>query len=130
MKALVGNASLDAIYFGGAAGADTEALRAALELRSGKRPHLVVVVPDTIDKQPLLTREWTRQADEVIELQNPITSDDGYASFKTRNQYLVDVGSFGVAFFNGNYKSGTGHAVRAAEKIGLVVHKVAIKGTK
>lgn len=128
MKALVGNKTLDAIYFGGARGADTEALKAALEFREGQHPKLVVVVPDTVENQPSDTREWTRKADEVIELRNPITSEDSYASFKARNQYLVDAATLLVAFWNGVYKSGTGSAVRMAERAGIPVHRVSVSG--
>lgn len=127
MKTLVGNASIDAIYFGGARGADTEALKAALEFRADKRPWLVVVVPDTVSRQPRETHEWTRKADEVIELHAAITKDDGFASFKKRNVFLVDIASFLVAFWAGDYSTGTGHAVRYAEKDGLVVYKIPIR---
>lgn len=129
MKALVGNPSIDAIYFGGADGADTEALRAALQFRVGTRPWLVVVVPDTVRAQPASTRDWTYQADEVIELGNPITSEDHFSSYRKRNEYLIDCGTSVVAFFNGNYKSGTGQAVRYAERDGVVVLKIPVKGS-
>jgi hypothetical protein len=33
-----------------------------------------------------------------------------------------------VAFFNGDYKSGTGQAVRMAEKDGLYVYKIPVTG--
>jgi hypothetical protein len=128
MKGLVGNPTLDAIYFGGAKGTDTEALKAALHYRTGKKPWLVVVVPDTVEVQPGETHEWARKADEVIELRNHISKDDSFASFRTRNQYLVDVATFLVAFWNGLYKSGTGQAVRMAEKVGLVFYKIPVTG--
>lgn len=124
MRALVANPSIDAIYFGGAAGADTEALKACLASRTGKRPWLVVVVPDTVEKQPYAVREWIRKADEVIELRKPITPDDRFESYLSRNRYLVDIATFLIAFWNGDYKTGTGHAVRCAEKDGLQVVKV------
>jgi predicted Rossmann fold nucleotide-binding protein DprA/Smf involved in DNA uptake len=128
IQALVNNKTIDALYFGGAKGVDTEAIKAALELRTDKKPWLTVVLPDTISDQPFETREWTRKADEVIELKNPITKDNKFASYRIRNQYLVDICKFLVAFFNGDYKSGTGQAVRMAEKVGLVVYKVPISG--
>lgn len=127
-QALVSNPTIDAIYFGGARGVDTEALKVALELRTEKKPWLVVVVPDTVEAQPYDTRLWTRKADEVIELRNLITRDDKFASYRIRNQYLVDICMFLVAFFNGDYKSGTGQAVRMAEKDGLFVYKVPVVG--
>jgi hypothetical protein len=128
IQALVNNKTIDAIYLGGARGVDTEALKAALELRTDKRPWLTVVLPDTISDQPLDTREWTRKADEIIELRNPITKDNKYVSYRIRNQYLVDICMFLVAFFNGDYRSGTGQAVRMAEKVGLFVYKVPVSG--
>jgi hypothetical protein len=127
-QALVSNPTIDAIYFGGAKGVDTQALKAALEFRTDKRPWLVVVVPNTVEDQPWDTRVWTRKADEVIELHNPITKDNKYASYRIRNQYLVDICMFLVAFFNGDYKSGTGQAVRMAEKDGLSVYKIPVTG--
>jgi len=126
MRILVEKPHVDAIYFGGALGTDTEALKASLHYRTGKRPHLVVVVPNTTSHQPAAARDWIYQADEVIELGNPITQDDGWASFKKRNEFLVDCGTYLVAFFNGNYRSGTGHAIRYAEKDGLAVYKILV----
>lgn len=125
MKALVHNPTIDAVYFGGASGTDTEALRAALEYRPAK-VRLVVVVPDTIEAQHYLTREWTRKADEVIELKNPITSDDRYASYKVRNQYLVDVASLLIAFFNDNRRTGTWHAMQCATRKQIPIHIIPV----
>jgi uncharacterized phage-like protein YoqJ len=119
MKVLVGNPTIDAIYFGGALGADTIALRAASEYRKGKRPHLTVVCPDTRDKQPWDARKYFDLADEVIELKNHITKADNYASFKERNVYLVDQASVVVGFFSGNWASGTGHALKYAKNQGV-----------
>lgn len=124
MRGLVHNPTIDAIYFGGAIGADTEALRAALTYRTEKRPWLVVVTPDTVEHQPGPTQVWSRQADELIELKNPITSNDKFASYRIRNQFLVDACTLLVAFWNGNYKSGTGSAVRMAERQGKPVHRI------
>jgi hypothetical protein len=128
MQKIVRSPDVDAVYFGGALGGDTEALKAALYFRQGKRPWLVVVVPDTVAKQPIDTRAWTRQADEVIELRNPIRREDDFVSYTVRDRYLVDVASTVVAFFSGNYRSGTGQTVRMAEKDGLVVTKVMLSG--
>jgi hypothetical protein len=127
MRALVSHEEIDAIYFGGARGGDTEALQAALYFRGkSPRPWLSVVVPDTLDQQPLNTHHWSKKANEVIELRNPITKTDGFNSYTVRDQYLVDVATFVVAFFNGNYASGTGKTVRMAEKVGLEIHKIPI----
>jgi hypothetical protein len=126
MRALVGNQTIDSIYFGGAGGTDTEALKASLYQRKGVRPWLVVVLPDRLENQPLVTHEFSRMADELIELRNPITNKDRYRSYKIRNEFLVDISSFLLAFFNGNYDSGTGSAIRYAEKKGTKVYKVTV----
>lgn len=125
MKALVRNPKIDAVYFGGAMGTDTEALRAALEYRPAK-VRLVVVVPDTIEAQHYLTREWTRKADEIIELKNEITSFNRYASYKIRNQALIDAASLLVAFFNGNQRTGTWHAMRCAARKPIPVYTIEV----
>jgi hypothetical protein len=126
MCTLIGNRSIKSIYFGGAAGSDTEALKAALYYRKGPGPRLIVIVPDTVDSQPADTRQWTLKADEIVELKNPITSEDSYSSYKKRNEHLVDHGTFVVAFFNGNFKSGTGQAINYAEKCGKTVYKIKV----
>lgn len=121
MVALLKKDAVDAIYFGGARGTDTLALQAAAEVRVGLRPHLVVVVPDKAESQPFEARQWFHLADEVIELGNPIASRDRYQAFRIRNQYLVDVATLLIAFFNGDQKTGTGQAIRMAEEVGLRV---------
>jgi len=128
MQTLVKHPDVDAIYFGGARGGDTVALQAALYFRTDQRPWLTVVVPDKLQHQPAETHVWSRKADEIIELGNPITRDDYFRSYTIRDQYLVDVASYLVAFFSGNYKSGTGKTVRMAEKDGVQVHKVKVAG--
>lgn len=118
---------IDAIYFGGARGGDTEALKSALHHRgAAKRPRLVVVAPDTLVKQPFETHVWSRQADEIVELRHPITRDDGFASFGKRDQYLVDMATSLLAFFSGNYATGTGKTVKMAEADGIVVTKIKV----
>ena len=64
--------------------------------------------------------------DELIELGNPITNEDRYRSYKIRNEFLVDISSFLLAFFNGNYASGTGSAILYAEKKRIKVYKVTV----
>lgn len=126
MKILVRNPTIDAIYFGGAIGADTYALRAAAEYRVEKRPHLTVVVPDTAAKQPRDAQKYFSLADEVIELGNPITKDDGFEAFKIRNVYLVDAATTLVGFFSGKWNSGTGHAIRYAKANGVAYCEVKV----
>lgn len=128
-ETLLKNTTIDVIYLGGASGVDTEFLKAALQYRIGLRPKLIVVVPDTIDRQPVSTREWTRRADEVVELLEPITAGNRYLSYKRRNEYLVDQGTFLIAFFNGNFKSGTGSAINYAKKCGKGVYIIPVGPT-
>jgi uncharacterized phage-like protein YoqJ len=126
MKVLVRNPTVDAIYVGGALGADTIALRAAAEYREGKKPHITVVVPDTADKQPWDARKYFHLADEVVELKKPIQKSDNFAAFKERNAYLVDHASVVVAFFSGNWASGTGHALRYAKSRGVETREIKV----
>lgn len=126
---LVKNLTIDATYLGGASGVDTEFLKAALHYRVGLRPRLIVAVPDTVEKQPVTTREWTQKADEVIELLEPITSDNKYRSYKKRNEYLIDQSTFLIAFFNGDFKSGTGNAINYAKKCGKEVYMIPVSLT-
>jgi len=123
---LLRNLTVDQIYIGGASGVDTEFLKAALHHRVGDRPRIIVVVPDTVERQPISTRAWTRSADEVIELQEPITSDNKYLSYLIRNKYIVDRGTFLVAFFNGSFRSGTGQAINYAKKLGKAVYTIPV----
>jgi predicted Rossmann fold nucleotide-binding protein DprA/Smf involved in DNA uptake len=123
---LLKNLTIDAIYLGGASGVDTEFLKAILQLRSGVRPKVIVVIPDTVERQPVSTREWTRKADSIIELFEPITEDNRYSSYRKRNEYMVDQSTFLIAFFNGNYRSGTGSAINYAKKTGKKVYTIPV----
>lgn len=125
-ETLLNNLTIDVVYLGGASGVDTEFLKAALQYRVGLRPKLIVVVPDTVERQPVSTREWTRRADEIVELLEPITSDNRYLSYKKRNEYLIDQSTFLIAFFNGNFKSGTGSAINYAKKCGKKVYTIPV----
>jgi predicted Rossmann fold nucleotide-binding protein DprA/Smf involved in DNA uptake len=125
-KTLLSNLTIDAIYLGGASGVDTEFLKASLQYRVGLRPKLIVVVPDTVERQPVSTREWTRRADSIIELKEPITADNRYLSYKKRNEYMIDSSTFLIAFFNGNFKSGTGSAINYAKKCGKKVYTIPV----
>lgn len=127
MKSLVSLPHVDAIYFGGARGGDTEALRGALHHRgTSVRPRLVVVVPNLLTNQPYETRAISEQADEVIELKNEITKENGYSAYAVRDQYLVDSANSLVAFFSGDYKTGTGKTIRMAEKKGIRVTLIGV----
>lgn len=126
MRLLVQKPSIDAIYFGGARGGDTQALLTAAEHRVGIRPRLVVVCPDTAAAQPLSARQWFHLADEIVELKNTITKDDNYQAYRTRNEYLVDACTSLVGFFNGKKDTGTGHAIAYAKSCGVVVYEIPI----
>lgn len=125
MKVVVENKTIDEVWVGGARGTDDEALKAALHYRKGSRPKLVVVVPDVIAKQPRECWEAIHQADEVIELRNEITHDDGFASFQLRNEFMVDHAAALIAFWSGK-RSGTGNAVAYAKKIQCPVRVIQV----
>jgi hypothetical protein len=131
MKELVADPKVTTIYFGGARGGDTEALLAAynhrIALERGLRPQLVLVVPDTLKAQPRETWEISELADEKIELSQPITSSDGFAAYRKRNQYMVDRAGRVTAFWNEDKRSGTWMAITmaAAQKKAVRVFPVA-----
>jgi len=132
MTTLLANESVRAICFGGARGTDTEALKAALELRGQDRtPKLVVIVPNRVSDQPAQARVWIAKADQVIELGNPITVSDGFKSYDIRNRYLVEAArradGFVVAFWN-KKPSGTKNCIDYAGTVGVPVEEVYIDG--
>lgn len=133
MTTLMCDPGIEAIYFGGARGGDTVSLKAAIEIRGlwDNIPELVVVVPDRIEDQPRIAREWILKADRVIELKNPITPSDQYRSYDIRNEYLVNVAQKGegfiVAFWNSK-PSGTANCVGFAKAMEVPVQVVAISG--
>lgn len=129
VRELLADAEVETIYFGGALGADTEALQAALGMRRGDRPRLVVVVPDTLEAQPRETRDVSRRADEVVELRRPIDASDGWRAYHARNRWMVDHASLLVAFWDGHPRSGTGATVRYARRRGVEVRIVSVEGS-
>lgn len=128
LRELLSQPELETIYFGGALGADSVALRAALELRRGGRPRLVVVVPDTLAAQPVETREVSRRADELVELGRPIAAADRWRAYHLRNRWMVDRASLVLAFWDGAPRSGTGATVAYARRRGVTVRVVAVEG--
>lgn len=116
MQYLLSHCEVDKIFFGGAKGTDTYALECALKHRQNKNCQLIVIVPDVLEKQPFETQSISQQADEIIELYNEITPKNRYLSYKLRNEYMIDNCHIVVAFFDGNYKSGTGHAISYAKQ--------------
>lgn len=129
IRSLVANPKVDTLVFGGAIGLDTVCLEAALEFRTDRnRPELMVFVPNRVDDQPAPAARAIRRADVVLEMKNPITASDGYKSFKLRNQRMVEFAGVLVAFWNGDPKTGTGHAVAYARKIGRKVVIITVSG--
>jgi hypothetical protein len=133
MTELVMDEAVKEVHFGGARGGDSIALEALLTMRKGSFPRAIVIVPDTVDKQPGDAQDWITQADAVIELKMPITSADGYWSYKNRNERLVACAKEGkgylIAFWNGT-PSGTAHAVGQAIAEGVPVVHVPISGRR
>ncbi len=125
MKGLVRNPTVDEIWIGGARGVDNEALRAALEFRVGPKPKLVVVVPNEVRHQPAECWEWIHRADSVIELKQEITARDKFASYRKRNEFMVDHGTALVAFWSGK-RSGTGNAVSYAKRLKISVTHIPV----
>lgn len=118
MKQLVTDPEVEVIHFGGALGGDTEALRAALKYRTGTKPELIVVVPDTLAQQPEETIAITKQADKIVELKNII--EPPFLAYHIRNQYLVDALSDEkdklVAFYDYSGKGGTYSTIKIGRK--------------
>jgi len=128
MRALVADAEVAEIWFGGALGADTTALEAALEFRRGARPRLIVVLPDTLAAQPRETRDASERADERIELGHPIRAEDRWRAYHERNRYLVEHATQLIAFWNGEPRSGTSATIGLARKRGMPVEVVEVEG--
>ena len=127
---IVNEFNIDEIYFGGARGVDTRALYWAHKY---KKPNtkLIVVVPDTIDKQPAETRGYINTlADEVIELKNPITKSDGFAAYQIRNEYMVNPCDLLISFWNGQKKNcGTYNCMEYATSKNKTIRIVNIAGS-
>lgn len=102
-------------YFGGARGADSD----ALEYIAKTQPvsSRTVVVPNTLAAQPVSTQGTTsRYATEVIELKN--TGTDRY---QIRNRYIVDHSNRVAAFTDGRKSGGTYNTIQYAESKGVPV---------
>lgn len=130
VRDIVSDPSVTEIHFGGALGADTEALTTAIMARPFNRTsrlHLVVVVPGCLYEQPTNAAEAAKWADEVIELKLP-SSDRN--RFRTRNQHLVYAADMLLAFWNGDERSGTAMTMRMAKKKGIPMRVVMIGGAK
>ncbi len=130
MIGYVHDPEVEQIFFGGAGGADTDALRYALEHRQNRFPKLTVIVPNTLDWQPVSAQLWSVRADELIELKAHITENDHYLSYELRNRRLVDeIVACGqlTAFWSGR-PSGTYNAIKYAQSIGACWEHVPVHG--
>lgn len=127
VKMVVENSTVDEIWVGGARGTDNEVLKASFHYRVGKTPKIIVVVPDTVQKQPRECQDWIRRADQVIELGLEITQENGFSAFRKRNEFMLDHGKVLVAFWDGKPKSGTAQAVHYARKTNLPVKHIPVR---
>jgi len=108
----------DKWYFGGARGADTD----ALEYISKTQPlsTRVVVVPNQVRDQPRIARAGiTKNATQIIELRQT-----GPGRYQFRNQYMVDRSKEVVAFTDGRTTGGTANTIRYAESKGVKVTRI------
>lgn len=105
----------DRYYFGGARGADTD----ALEYISKTQPlsERIVVVPNRLEDQPAAAQAVIREhASFVIELKN-----EGSGRFQARNMYMVDRADQVVAFTDGRESGGTYNTIQYAKSQGKTV---------
>ena len=127
---LVTELDVDTICFGGAKGADTIALSKVLEFRKSARfvlPKLIVILPNKLESQPPETHYTTRLADEVIELGLRITAEDHYEAYHARNRSIVDRSDEIVAFWNGDYASGTWSCIKYAKSVKKPVEEIRLQ---
>ncbi len=122
----------DEFVFGGAIGGDTIALNALTHrVVLGKRiPKPIIIVPDTIDQQPVSARQAIMNAvnvagGELIELRLGYNAD----ALRRRNHAMidrVDLHDHGylVAYWSGRFRSGTYSAISYAKKKGLQIEYV------
>lgn len=125
---------LDEMFFGGAIGSDSYALRFAYLARGGlrKTPVLTVVCPNTKDQLPQVARAWAvKYADRFIELGNEITPNDRWRAFLMRDYFMVDqirdVGQLN-AFWSGRKPSGTWRTIEYAIQTGALWEHIEIRG--
>lgn len=131
MAELVTNENIEKIYIGGAVGGDTVALQAALDISKSTmyRPKFIVVVPDTLKRQVSSTWPISKQADEIIELNEAITAENGYEAYHIRNRYMVDHAEQVVAFHSADKAGGgTLKTIRYAQLCGKPVDIIYLIG--
>lgn len=124
---------LEEMFFGGAIGTDSHALRFAYLARGAQRksPILTVVCPNTKAHLPQLARSWAEKyADRFVELGLPITGADGWWAFKARNHWMVDqIRDCGQldAFWSGRQSGGTYEAITYAITTGACWEHILIR---
>lgn len=91
------------LRFGGEIGSETVALETILDLRGPtfKKPHLKVVVANTLEGQPGTTIPISQRADEIVALRNRITKADGYHAYRLRNAQLIKGVDLLIGFWAG-----------------------------
>lgn len=121
-------------YFvcGGALGFDTMAAQAVIDLAdAGLDVRLVLALPCRDQTEQWLRmpggekqiREYQRLkglASAIIYVSDVHTPD----CMKKRNQLMVDLSSFCIAYYRGNLRSGTGQTYRMAQKSGLSIYNL------
>jgi len=119
------------MYFGGARGIDTISLliSKAIVTKLNFSTKLIVVFPNTKHQAPMdAAHAAVTYADEIVELENEITKENGYSSYRTRNEYLVDHCELLIGFPHKRHKvrSGTWMCINYAQKIGkeVVIHEL------
>jgi uncharacterized phage-like protein YoqJ len=124
MAAIVGNNDVSEVWFGGARGSDELALLSAWQARGEyKKPVLKVVVPFTVDDQPVSARTAIEQyADEIIELKLQKTK----SGYMVRNKYIVDHCDQLVAFWDGE-AGGTRETIELAKTAGKPVRIISVR---
>lgn len=104
------------LIFGGARGADTEALDVAMSAKvQWNLPiNMIVIVPGHLSEQPREACSLaSRLVDEVVELGlDPRWPE----SYHERNRVMVERADRLVAFWDGEPKGGTWNTIKAAER--------------
>lgn len=132
MKTICLDKNVKSVRFGGARGTDTIALNYSLMFKkefSRDDLQLIVYLPDMLEKQPKSTWEITSQADEVVEMKNEIKREDGWASFRKRNEKIVsEPTNLLIAFWDGQIPSGTYDCMNKAKEKNVQIKTITIQG--
>ena len=132
IKSLVEDKNVKQIVFGGARGGDNFSLLSSLHLRdemNQEDPYLLVILPNTINHQPVEARPVIKCADEVLQLGLNITYEDDWKAYKTRNREMVRRSDRVVGFWDGKSKeSGTYDCMKQAIELKRPVEVIKIEG--